>query len=69
MEMWNAVIELLGSNLAVGVIILEAVALVYLFRQYTRAKDELIDAYKEIIPAINKLKETIDLIIKLGGGE
>jgi len=44
---------------------METIGLVYMFRQYTKAKDDCTKAYQQVIPAVDELKKTIDLIIQL----
>jgi hypothetical protein len=62
---WKFISELLINNLAVGVIVIETIGLVYLFRMYGKAKDDCTKAYQQVIPAVDELKKTIDLIIQL----
>jgi len=65
LDTWKFISDLLINNLAVGVIIMETIGLVYMFRQYTKAKDDCTRAYQKVIPAVDELKKTIDLIIQL----
>lgn len=66
---WSEVFKMLLGNLSIGFIVLEAIAIVYLFKLYIKAKDDCTAAYKEVLPAINELKKVLDIIVQLGSGD